>query len=248
MGTHLMCHVDEAFPVAIARLSGRLDRRTAAEVRRDLVRLLADQPEALVVDLGDLVVADDLAVTVFAAVARRVAEWPPTTLLLCSACPQTRFALQSNDGTRRLPLYADRATALRVATERLTPYRLREPLPHTVDAPRLARALVAQACVDWAMPYAAGPAQLILSELVSNAVQHARGEISVIVLLRERQLYLAVADGDTRPPRRRTILAERAQRGRGLLVVESLAATWGNLRTAQGKLVWATLPVCAPAR
>ena len=82
---------------------------------------------------------------------------------------------------------------------------------------------------------------MIATELVSNAVQHARAPMDFAVVLRERYLHLAVSDGDASPPRRRTIASEHAERGRGLQVVDGLAGSWGCVPTPDGKVVWATV-------
>jgi hypothetical protein len=62
----------------------------------------------------------------------------------------------------------------------------------------------------------------------------------VRVALRQHHLHRAVLDGCPLPPRMITAASDAAP-GRGLLIVEGVAAAWGLLDTAGGKVVWATL-------
>jgi anti-sigma regulatory factor (Ser/Thr protein kinase) len=86
---------------------------------------------------------------------------------------------------------------------------------------------------------------LLLSELVTNAVRHARvplgREIEVCCALRDGQLRIEVADASDDQPQKR-LAAEDDERGRGLLLVDSFAAKWGvSPRDGVGKLVWFVL-------
>jgi hypothetical protein len=100
---------------------------------------------------------------------------------------------------------------------------------------------------------------LVLTELVTNAVEHARTPLTVTVGLLPTtgsadngngngsggpMVRIEVADGSTAPPRPRP-LDPWAARGRGLQMIEALATGWGHILTATGKTVWAEL---APAR
>lgn len=78
---------------------------------------------------------------------------------------------------------------------------------------------------------------LLLSEVVSNAILHARTELEVSVAVRPRRVRVEVVDGDTGPIRRRTS-TEDAQSGRGTELVEALAEAWGTDRLTSGKRVW----------
>ncbi|GIF44062.1 ATP-binding protein [Actinoplanes xinjiangensis] len=114
------------------------------------------------------------------------------------------------------------------------------------DAASLAGALVADACLAWRLPGLLHPARRVLSELVHNAVEHARTEVRVTLTRRGDGLCLAVSDGDPRLPRLRApapVSPGRPldERGRGLRVVQAAAAGWGAEPTPTGKVVWALL-------
>ena len=80
---------------------------------------------------------------------------------------------------------------------------------------------------------------LVASELVTNAVRHARTEIVVNVECREDSIYLEVRDGAEARPRIREA-SDEAPGGLGLPIVEALASSWGvSVGGGAGKAVWA---------
>ena len=70
------------------------------------------------------------------------------------------------------------------------------PIAHT---PRHARNIVTEACLRWDLAHLITPATLIVSELVSNVVEHARTMMTLTVALRGAHLYLAVYEGSSTP-------------------------------------------------
>ncbi|GAA4994598.1 hypothetical protein GCM10025734_24670 [Kitasatospora paranensis] len=77
------------------------------------------------------------------------------------------------------------------------------------------------------MPELADTAELLASELVTNALVHtAKGAVFEAVLTPARRLRIEVHDGTARMPGRRAP-ADHATSGRGLLLVEALADDWG---------------------
>jgi anti-sigma regulatory factor (Ser/Thr protein kinase) len=85
-------------------------------------------------------------------------------------------------------------------------------------------------------------AVLVASELVTNAIVHARTELRLRVELRGDLLHLAVRDGSPRLLRLVTVPDPEAEGGCGLWLVEQLARAWGvNRHPEGGKVVWCTL-------
>jgi anti-sigma regulatory factor (Ser/Thr protein kinase) len=99
---------------------------------------------------------------------------------------------------------------------------------------------VDRACRAWGVAALSDDAQLVVNELVANAVLHAHTSPEVTVVLRQRHLHLSVRDGSGDGPR---VVDgdEFGDGGRGLILVEALATAWGWTPTADGKVVWATL-------
>ena len=90
-------------------------------------------------------------------------------------------------------------------------------------------------------------AELLISELATNAVLYGAGEQIMVRLTVDGELEASVHDQDvTRSPR----LGDPAPgdaRGRGLVLVHGLATSWGTRVAGSGKWVWFRLPVQAPA-
>lgn len=91
-----------------------------------------------------------------------------------------------------------------------------------------------------------GDVELITSELVGNAVRHGDDAITVLVGYDGKRARVAVGDGSRELPRSRHA-GEGDVSGRGLLIVEALAADFGVCPTVGGKRVWAEVDVSAPA-
>ncbi len=93
MVSRITCQVHDGAHVTVVRLAGTLDMISMREVYAHLERCLARQPDALVVDLAELAVHDQLAVSVFAAAARHAADWPAVPLVLCAPHPEAAALL-----------------------------------------------------------------------------------------------------------------------------------------------------------
>jgi serine phosphatase RsbU (regulator of sigma subunit)/anti-sigma regulatory factor (Ser/Thr protein kinase) len=90
---------------------------------------------------------------------------------------------------------------------------------------------------DWGLDEAAFAAELMLSELVTNAIRHGAGPIRVR-LLHDRTLICEVSDtSNTAPHLRRA--ASTDEGGRGLFLVAQLSQSWGTRYTPEGKVIWA---------
>ncbi|MFD5384886.1 ATP-binding protein [Streptomyces sp. NPDC127074] len=112
----------------------------------------------------------------------------------------------------------------------------------------LARADLRKALAGWGLIAIEEVALLVLSELITNAVRHARvpgRQIETRYLHQGDKVRIEVHDAADQLPKLRTPTPESV-RGRGLVLVETLADQWGvTPRAAVGKAVWAvlTLPV-----
>ncbi|MBO2452676.1 SpoIIE family protein phosphatase [Actinomadura barringtoniae] len=116
-------------------------------------------------------------------------------------------------------------------------------LPHSHAAVRRARGLVRHRLQEWKLEELSDSAELLVSELVTNAIQHAGGRVT-LRLIRDDHLVCEVFDGsDGRPRIRRAEggVDDFAEAGRGLHVVGRLSRRWGVRRTPTGKAVWCEL-------
>ena len=111
-------------------------------------------------------------------------------------------------------------------------------LPAELASARRARQFVAECAARMDRPEVTEVAQLLVSELVTNAVAHAGTPLEVECAPTDRGLRVEVHDGSTRLP-----VPVRphpwAERGRGLVLVDTLASRWGaDPRPGSGKAVW----------
>jgi signal transduction histidine kinase len=111
-----------------------------------------------------------------------------------------------------------------------------------VEAGR-ARAVVREQLHEWGLAALGEPAELMVSELVTNALRHTRSGHIELRLVRGETLLCEVEDDDHTLP---TLLSAGPddEFGRGLRVVSTLAREWGTSRTTAGKTAWfeLTLP------
>ncbi|MEU1407612.1 SpoIIE family protein phosphatase [Streptomyces sp. NPDC005728] len=103
------------------------------------------------------------------------------------------------------------------------------------------RASVTRQLAEWGLDELAFTTELILSELVTNAIRYGRGPIGVR-LLRDRTLICEVSDRSTTSPHLR-YAASTDEGGRGLFLVAQLADHWGTRYTPDGKIIWAEQPL-----
>jgi anti-sigma regulatory factor (Ser/Thr protein kinase) len=116
-------------------------------------------------------------------------------------------------------------------------------LPADPTAPRRARAVLQAAAREWNVDddlYQ--DAAMVVTELVANAVDHARTPSTLTVGLDGRGgLCVAVRDACPSPVPRPHPVDPTAPRGRGLQMIAALAGSWGVTTHIDGKTVWAVL-------
>ncbi|MFF3849366.1 SpoIIE family protein phosphatase [Streptomyces sp. NPDC002328] len=100
-----------------------------------------------------------------------------------------------------------------------------------------ARATAAARLDEWGLSELTFSMELVLSELVTNAVRYGCGPIH-IRLIHDRTLICEVADGSSTSPHLR-YAATTDEGGRGLFLVSQLTDRWGTRYTPQGKVIWA---------
>ncbi|MEV4279812.1 ATP-binding protein [Actinoplanes xinjiangensis] len=222
---------------------GRWDLRLRSSTARTVRACLAETPRMVLVDLTGLTDRAGESVPTWQAAARYAAgRRPPSDLALC-AVPERVRQLLDGTGVRSFD-------SVRQACATMEPapwiHRRRAHLPAELRVATAARRLVADACRDWRVSELTRHARLITSELVVNAVEHARTDIVAAVSLRGPLLHLAVQDYTRRLPRLIEHDPDRPggtaeQRGAGLRLVRAASTSWGALPCTEGKVVWATL-------
>jgi anti-sigma regulatory factor (Ser/Thr protein kinase) len=103
---------------------------------------------------------------------------------------------------------------------------------------RDARALIRDPLKRWGLEDLIDSSELLVSELVTNAIRYAKGgEILLRLILEPETLVCEVHDSSPALPRVLQVDKD-AENGRGLHVVSQMASRWGVRRTASGKVVW----------
>jgi anti-anti-sigma regulatory factor len=227
---------------AILRVAGTLDAFTAHDLRAALLSRVAEQPPALVIDAADLRLGDEVGLTVLAGVAQEARRWPGTRFSLAGA-PELVDAAGRMGLSLHLAVCPDRESAVAALAHLPIPPRVTSKIAPDRDAPGRARAAVVAFCADQGVGGDGDAAQLVASELVTNAVVHAGTEIDLTLRLLTPYLHIAVRDRGTGQPRIAGVVGESAESGRGLLLVDALASSWGTLFPDVGKIVWAQVRV-----
>ncbi|MER8186041.1 SpoIIE family protein phosphatase [Kitasatospora sp. NPDC094015] len=114
-------------------------------------------------------------------------------------------------------------------------------LPNAPEAAAGARRLAGGQLERWGLAELTDGAQLIVSELVTNAVRYSDGPIE-LRLLRDRALICEVGDDSTTAPRLRRA-DDTDEGGRGLYITAHLTERWGVRPERRGKTIWAELPL-----
>jgi hypothetical protein len=227
--------VDAGQTYPVVRLTGALSADTAPAARSALVGVLAQGPEAVVVDVSDLSITGPGAARVLRDVARENADWPEAHLVLCAETDGEHWRPTG------LPVWPSREEAFAALGAPEQDRRLILDLEPVVGAARRARELITEACGRWELPELAGPACIVVTEMVNNVVAHAQTAMTVLVARRGDRMTVAVRDHSSARPRFTGPVAPTSYGGRGLLLIDSVAQRWGNLALVDGKVVWAWL-------
>ncbi|OPF78695.1 hypothetical protein VT50_0218205 [Streptomyces antioxidans] len=132
---------------------------------------------------------------------------------------------------------SDDATLLLVRTRVLSAGQVASwDLPATPSVVARARAHAAEQLAAWELKELTVSTELIVSELVTNAIRHATGPIR-LRLIRHDTLTCEVADASSTSPRLRHARTTD-EGGRGLFLVAHTAHRWGTRYTSNGKLIW----------
>jgi PAS domain S-box-containing protein len=133
---------------------------------------------------------------------------------------------------------SDDITLLLAQTLSLSPTQVASwTLPNDRTAVRSARHMAARQLTEWGLEGLQDPTQLIVSELVTNAVRRSTGPIG-LRLVHHHVLTCEVFDTDANSPRLRHATSDD-ENGRGLFLVAQLSHRWGARPVAGGKVIWA---------
>jgi len=235
--------LERTHPVAVLRPFGVLDAYTAPDLRGALVESLTEQPTGLVIDVSDVSLTDDVALIVLATTARESLRWPGTRFAVGGATGAFAASLDRLGVAQYVMMCRDREAALRELGRWPAPPSSRQRIEPNRFAPGVAREAVQEFCTRWGIDGDCEAAQLVASELVTNAVLHAGTPIDYSLRFVSPYLHIAVRDGGDGQARIAGYVNESSDTGRGLILVDALATAWGSLVPNSGKIVWATVRI-----
>ncbi|MFL6110173.1 MAG: SpoIIE family protein phosphatase [Catenulispora sp.] len=218
-GTRLLLYTDGLVECHNAPLSERLTRLSTELVRTDDG---AAGPVALVGTVGPAGGA--------LTAPRRVPGEPETVQRTCDRLLQAMLSGDEHDDVALL-LVRTRATRIRKAALDLDP----DPM-----AARAARRFVTATLAEWELEHLTDDVLSVVTEMVTNATQHAATTSQLALRSHPGRLMVEVADCDGRIPRP-AVTQVMDERHRGLLIVGQLSRRWGVRPTERGKIVWAEM-------
>jgi anti-sigma regulatory factor (Ser/Thr protein kinase) len=115
-------------------------------------------------------------------------------------------------------------------------------LPAEAGSARAARHFVTRTLRDWDIANVEDSVVLLVSELVTNAVLHARSALVLLLDRTDTHLRVAVRDRSPVLPQQRRYRLDAAT-GRGLGLVDLMSSDWGVVAESDGKEIWFTVPV-----
>jgi Histidine kinase-like ATPase domain len=227
----------------ILRMQGHLTSQAAPAVRNAILQNLADSPPILICDFSEVDLEIQSAPSVFFVIADYVDAWAETPVVLVVPDGRLVDRLHRLQIPNRLTVRSTLEAALYEPVLRL-PVRVRRiHLAPTPEAPRLGRAFVLRQARELARPPNEATVELMTSELVTNAVLHAKTDIEVqTTLIEDDRMRISVRDGSPVQPSIPSVTVNLAgDRGRGLALVEAMSRSWGVVPAQHGKIVWCLL-------
>lgn len=223
----------------VMRLSGVLNARTYLDARDSVVKVAADDPRALIIDVNDLEVHNGESWAVFTSARWCVQQWPEIPIVLIARDPEVRKRLADLSVARYVPVY-DTVAAAGVAIGGRTcryRYRARERFEPHSSSVAAALIFVHEHLVAWSMRDRVPVASTAVTVFAENALSYTEAGFDVRLEGTDDEVIVAVSDSSP-------ALAVRPERPpgscpAGLDIVSALCRHWGNTPTSTGKTVWA---------
>ncbi|HEX6683199.1 MAG TPA: ATP-binding protein [Candidatus Limnocylindrales bacterium] len=201
---------------------------------------MAEHALAVIIDLTAVTVVDEIPLLVLPTLAR---NHDVTPIVVFARPGGLDTALIRSRLSRHISVFTEEAAAIAAAKARNSSRRLHVHLEAESAAPATARALVRRGCTRWGLSELCPNAELIISELVTNSVRHARSDVEVTLAVGEYYMHIHVRDRDHRIPRIYSRNSTSPEHSRGMRLVDGFASGWGTTTGPFGKSVWATLRI-----
>jgi anti-sigma regulatory factor (Ser/Thr protein kinase) len=224
-----------AHGVEVIAVDGRVVDSDAGALGRAIADASLLEPRGVIVDLSGATGISRRALQVLCDARSGAPGWPRPALVVCSTDQKVMTALGA-----ALPVHAGREEGYAHVDDRSSAPRRRMNLDGSMHSPAAARALAADVVADQQLETVADDLALVVSELVTNAIRYAQPPVEIEIETSDRAVTVAVADGSPGRPQPRDA-DEDAEGGRGLTLIDLVAAETGVRPKPPGKTVWAAL-------
>jgi AraC-like DNA-binding protein len=228
---------------AVVAARGPVTPAAVVPLRNGLVKRLADGVPVLL-DVSGLRLDWAPAPEVFVTAVTAAGGWPLARLVLFGADPHTAERLSACGVPESVPLARTLDEAVALVDVRPALLFRRIDLPPEPLSVRRALAMLRDTHRGWDVPERDDLAAVV-SALTTNAVEHARTDFRLRLVLDRAGFRVSVRDHDPGPPP--DVDDVRSPHARRLRTVARLSRRWGVLRYGDGKAVWAKLPLAPPS-
>ncbi|MBB5837715.1 STAS domain-containing protein [Kribbella italica] len=243
-GAALMIAVDDStVGIAVVTLTGAVSLSAVPRIRDTLMKCIAEQPSAIVVDLSLARLEQAYVLNVFSMVARRAALWSGVQLILVSgAALGGGLSLAARTLGRFVRIYPTlpqaRAAARRTPLRRLAVMIL----PPSEASAHNARTYVTDVCTTWGCTTLLDDAVQVANELVCSALHRSAGDLVLRLELRRDLLTVAVTDDCPDPPGATALPGGPPVDPIRIRILSELAKACGSSPTRNGdRINWAVL-------
>ena len=192
-------------------------------------------PRGVLLDLSEATQIAPQAVAAIREAGALAQGWPKPAFVVCCPSSDVAAALET-----ALPVHPRREEGMAHVDDRRSGPRHCIDLADSVRSPARARQATAEMVSELHLEPIGDELALVVSELVTNAVRHAEPPVRLEIQADDDRVTVAVADGSPGRPTPRTA-PDDAEGGRGLPMIDLLAAETGVRPSPPGKTVWAAL-------
>jgi anti-sigma regulatory factor (Ser/Thr protein kinase) len=224
-----------AHGVEVLSVAGPIVEADAGALGTAIADASALGPRGVMIDLSDATEISAGAVRVLLDARAAARGWPRPALVICSSSKPVAAALGS-----AMTVHASREDGYARVDDRSTAPRRRMNLDGSRQSPAAARAMAADVVADLHLERVADDLALVVSELVTNAIRYAQPPVEIEIETSDDAVTVAVGDGSPGRPSPREV-ADDEEGGRGLTLIDLLAAETGVRPKPPGKTIWAAL-------
>lgn len=236
---------------AVLHIRGSVRPTDASRLSEAVTKAMVENPTCVLCEMSEVTWLDPACVAIWVG-AQWSVPWPGPVVWLVGAQDQPADALRAVGAALFLSLADSAELALAQMPAQPPNRRERLILAPVPIAARRARWFTTEVLGLWGLAALIGDATLIVSELVTNGIEHAGSDLELRLEQSHDLLHIAVRDRGSpsaRPPTSDAATSAVSkgagiqERGRGLEIVRSLALASGRTRRpAGGSVYWATLP------